>query len=179
MADYLDRLEYLSETATYSEYAPIRVMLLWICRVRPDGSGFESIVSSITHVTYNANGDVKIANAQMAFLKRTSKVVLHFPRLDYDSLRLICYTNGGFANRADKNSQIGFGTCLADKNGAMCIVSFLSYKGWSVCRSAMVSETLAFVEAFDSTLHLDLNFRGCWGVMYPLSCSRILDRSST
>jgi hypothetical protein len=158
MADYLDRLKCLSETATYSEFAPIRVMLLWICHARPDGSGFVSIVSSITYVTYNANGDVKIANEQMAFLKQTSKVVLHFPRLDYDSLRLICFTDAGFANRADKNSQIGFGTCLADKNGAMCIVSFRSYKGWSVCRSGMVSATLAFVEAFDSTLHEDLNF---------------------
>jgi hypothetical protein len=31
MADYLYRLQYLNETATYSEYAPIRAMLLWIC----------------------------------------------------------------------------------------------------------------------------------------------------
>jgi adenylylsulfate kinase-like enzyme len=72
------------------------------------------------------NENVTIANEKMVFLKRTSKVGLHFPRLDYDSLQLACYTDGSFANRADKSNQIGFVSCLLDKNGAMCITSFRS-----------------------------------------------------
>jgi hypothetical protein len=58
IADYLDRLEYSSETPTYSEYASIRAMLLWICQVRPDTSAFVAIVSSITAETYIVNEDV-------------------------------------------------------------------------------------------------------------------------
>jgi hypothetical protein len=69
------------------EYETIRAMLLWICHVRPDPSAFVSIVASITAETYNVHEDVKIAKGQKAFLKRTSKVGLHFPRLDYDSLQ--------------------------------------------------------------------------------------------
>jgi hypothetical protein len=142
----------MSETATYSEYAFIRAMLLSICHVRPDTSAFVSIVLSTAAETYYVNKDVKISNEQIVFLKRTSNVGLHCPRQDYDSLQLDCYIDASFANRADKSRQIGFVTCLLDKNGAMRIVSFLSCKAWRVCRSGMASETLAFVKGLDSTL---------------------------
>jgi hypothetical protein len=129
------------------------------------------------------NEDVTIANEHIVFLKRTSKVGLHFPSLDYDSLQLACYTDGSFTNRADKSSQIGFVTCSLDTNGAMCVLSFRSWKAWRLCRSAMASETLAFVEGFDSTLSSRSQLSQMLGrdmpILIPFSYSRILNRSST
>jgi hypothetical protein len=81
-------------------------------------------------------------------------VGLRFKKLDYSSLRLVTYVDGSFANREDKSSHVGYVSCLVDKDGHMCILSYRSCKAWRVCRSAMVSETLAFVEGFDASFTL-------------------------
>lgn len=168
MATYLERLEELSTDAKFAQFRSIRAMLLWISLVRPDLCAFVSIISSITQDTYDVSTHVSMVNERVVFLKRTAKVGLNFPHLDYDSLRLVCYADGSFANRDDKSSQIGFVTCLVDKYAKMCILAFRSCKAWRVCRSAMAAETLAFVEGFDTSFTLRAQVRQLLGRDLPL-----------
>jgi hypothetical protein len=91
--------------------ASIRAMLLWMAHVRPDLSAFVSIVASITKATFVSKDHMDAMNEKILTLKATAHVGLQFTKLDYDSLRLVTYVDGFFANREDKSSQIGYLIC--------------------------------------------------------------------
>lgn len=151
MASYIARLEPLSEKASYAQFASFRAMMLWVVNIRPDIAAFVSMISSVTAETFEPELHCIQMNERLSMLKNTNEVGLSFPKLDADSIRLVTYTDGSFANRDDSSSQIGFVTCLMDKNGHIAILNYRSCKAWRVCRSAMASETLAFTEGFDSS----------------------------
>lgn len=149
MLNYIERMPFLRKNTTFDEFASLRAMLLWVSHVRPDVAAFVSIIGSVTATTFLPDHVASI-NRKVQYLKSTASIGLVFPKLDVDSLRLVVYTDGSFANRDDKTSQIGFVTCLTDKTGRVVILSYRSCKSWRVCRSAMASETLAFVAGFDT-----------------------------
>jgi hypothetical protein len=141
----------------------MRAMLLW---VRPDMSAFASFIGSVTAETYIARDHVKLVNENLLTLQATSTLGLEFPKLDYASLQLVSYVDGSFANREDKSSQIGFVTCLVDKNGRICILSYRSCKAWTVCRSAMASETLALLLDLMRHSLYDTSCQNSWDVRF-------------
>jgi transposase InsO family protein len=74
---------------------------------------------------YPTMDHVEAKNEKILTLKLTAQVGLHFPNLDYDTLRLVTYADGSFANREGKSSQIGYASCLVDKDGpcAFCRIA--------------------------------------------------------
>lgn len=149
MLNYIERMTFLYKDANFADFASLRAMMLWVSHVRPDVPAFASILGSVTDETFHPE-HVILINRRVQYLKSTANVGLVFPKLDVESLRLVVYTDCSFANRSDKSCQIGFATCLTDLTGRIVILSYRSCKSWLVCRSAAVSETLAFVAGFDT-----------------------------
>lgn len=104
---YVSRLMTLPDNATYRQYTSARPSLLWLVNSRPDVDAFASLVSCITPSTYT-QADSKDLNEKIVFLKRTIHIALRFPKLDVNSLKLVCSVYAGFANRKDKVRQIGY-----------------------------------------------------------------------
>jgi hypothetical protein len=71
---------------------------------------------------------VDAMNEKILTLKAMAHVGIQFPKLYYNSLRLGTYVDASFANREDKLSQIGYVSCLVEKVGGTCILSYRSCK---------------------------------------------------
>lgn len=152
MTAYILRLQPLSPTAVYADFAHLRACLLWCANVRPDVAAYSSLCASVTKERFLEAGTAYVdeMNAALAQLQLTADLGLQFPRLDKDSLHLVIYADAGFQNREDQSSQLGYLVTLADRSGNACVLAYRSQKSQRVCRSAMASETLAFAAAFDA-----------------------------
>jgi hypothetical protein len=139
-----------------------------VAHARPDLSAFVTILASDMKATFVPKDHVDHMNEKILTLKATAHVGLQFENLDY-GLRLVTYVDGNFANREDKYSQIGYVRCLVDKDGHMCILSYRPCKARRVCRSAMASETLAFVEGFDASFTLRSQLSDMLGKIFRYS----------
>jgi hypothetical protein len=109
--------------ADYAKDSSMRAMLLWVAHVCSDHSAFVSIVASITKATFASKDHVDAMNEKILTLRATAHVGLQFSKLDYDSLRLVTCVHGRFANPEDKSFQIGYVSCLVDKDEYICILS--------------------------------------------------------
>lgn len=98
----------------------------------------------------------------------TADITLSSPKLDSASYRLVAYSDASFDKRSEKSSQIGFIICLADRTDAMCVLSFRSNTYWSVAKSPMAAETLAFAAVFDAGYLLRRNIKIMFGQPLPL-----------
>jgi hypothetical protein len=105
MMGYISKPELIPDGADYSKYASMRALLLWVAYVRPDVSAFVSIVASITKATFVSKDHVDAMNEKILTLKAMAHMGVQFPKLDYDSSRLVTYVEGSFANREGKSSQ--------------------------------------------------------------------------
>jgi hypothetical protein len=149
MKQYINKLEFLPDDATFEDYASLRACLLWISHTRPDVAAFASLCASDKKEDVDGTA-VSAMNKTLARLKDTADLALSYPAFDVDTLRMVVYADSSFANRRDKSSQLGYVVCLRDKTGTVCILGYRSCKSWRVVRSAMAAETLAFTAAFDA-----------------------------
>jgi hypothetical protein len=149
MKEYISRMEFLPEDATFEQYSSLRACLLWVSHARPDAAAFASLCASDRkeHVDETT---IRAMNNVLAHLKDTVDLALSFPALDVESLHIVAYADASFANRRDKSSQLGYVLCLRYKTGKMCILGYQSCKSLVVARSAMAAETHAFTAAFDA-----------------------------
>lgn len=167
MTKYIERMKVLPKNASYKEFASARASVLWLVNCRPDVAAYASLVSSVTAETFSAL-DVADLNSKILALKATKHLSLHFPKLDMQSLRLVCYVDASFANRHDKSSQIGYLICLTDKSRRAAVLSFKSCRSWRVAQSAMTAEALAFAAGFDAAHALRHQLAELFGKSIPL-----------
>ena len=74
--------------------------------------------------------------------------MLQFP------LRLIVYCDASYANLSNGSSQGGYIIFISGKNGTLAPICWSSRKLRRVCRSTLSAETLAAIEAIDSSFWL-------------------------
>lgn len=76
---------------------------------------------------------------------------LRFQPLDLETIRVVCYSDAGFASHTDDlKSQIGYIIALVDKHDHANVVANSSRKGRRVTRSVLASELFALVDGFDT-----------------------------
>jgi hypothetical protein len=106
MKQYIDKLEFLPDDATFEDYASLRACLLWLSHARPDVAAFASLCAS--DKKEDVDGTVVSAmNKTFARLKDTADLASIYPALDVDTLRMVLYADSSFTNRRDKVRSLG------------------------------------------------------------------------
>jgi hypothetical protein len=93
---------------------------------------------------------IKQLNKTVSHVHMNPDVVLKYPKLDKDSLRLRMSADASFASNRDETSQLGFVIFLSDKHDNCQPMVWASYKAKRVTRSVPGAETMALAEAFDA-----------------------------
>jgi hypothetical protein len=100
---------------------------------------------------------------------KTKDDELRFKPLDLQSLRVVCYSDAGFASHEDDfRSQLGYVIAIVDKHDQANIVAFASRKCRRVTRSVLASELLALVEGYDAASAIDTQLTEILGVYIPV-----------
>ena len=148
-AHYIRRLKYLPAGSDFKQYRSLRAKIMWIVHTRPDIACAASFASQTTPDTF-CDESVNLLNRILRYVKGTPEIMLIYPKMDLETLRLVVYADSGFANLPDGKSQLGFIICLTDDSCKCSILQFSSRKSTRVARSTMAAETLAFVDGFDN-----------------------------
>ena len=128
--------------------------------------GFVSISDNGTEISANS---VRLWNRMVGYLKETPSVILHYPKLDLESLHLVVYSDSRFENLLVGKSQLGFIICLADATSKCSVIHYSSRKSTRVARSTMAAETLAFVDAFDNADLIKHDVERLLGILIPIT----------
>ncbi len=75
---------------------------------------------------------------------------LQFPPMDFDTLRVVGYSDASFAGNQDLTSQLVYIIFIVDVDGNAPPIHFKSYKLSRVTRSVMAAEAIAFRDMFDA-----------------------------
>ena len=123
----------------------MRMKVAWSANTRPDMQFEKSQLAQVTHDRFAQNA--------AAYLKRLNAVVryahnnvahLLFPNLDMIIIRIVSYSDAGFANNSDLPSQLGRIILLVDKSNSAVPISFKSCKSRRVARSVLSAEVIPF-----------------------------------
>lgn len=94
--------------------------------------------------------DAKALNRRLQWQIDNYDRGLQFVQLNRESLKLVIFTDGSFANNSDLTSQIGYVICLTDATGKANIIHWSSVKCKRVTRSILASELYAMAHGFDA-----------------------------
>lgn len=158
--DYLRKLESLASNGSYAQFRSMRQKLGWLANSRPDCLFEVSQLAQVTDQAFDKNPATYILRINRATAYAINNhTTLHIPPLDIDTLKVIGFSDGSFANNADLTSQLGYIIFLGDNTGRVAPIQFKSYKAKRVTRSAMASEVIAFSDMSDYaiTLAMELN----------------------
>jgi hypothetical protein len=134
----------------------------WLERTRPDIACSTEKLSQVTESIFNKERQdcVKQLNKIVSHVHKNADVVLRYPKLDKESLRLRVYADASFASNRDETSQLGFLTFLADKHDQCQQMAWASYKLKRVTRSVLGAETMALADAFYAAYSLKHDMQG-------------------
>ena len=149
----IDRFKLLPTYCSFETFRSARASMAWIQQSRPDVSCTLSFFARITRATFQRN-DITAYNKAVHYLRASRYISLNFPRLDRNSLRILCYVDASHANIEDGYSQVGFLIIIADKDNKRSIVCYSSRKSRRVARSTTTGEGLAFGAGFDAAYAL-------------------------
>ena len=157
---YTRRLRPLPSDASFSQFASVRMQLMWLSHSRPDCL-FE--ISQLTQVTRDMfdterKDIVKRANRVVSYAM-DNPVTISFPQLDLDSVKVIGYSDASFANNRDLSSQLGYVVFMVDDQNHAIPIVYKSYKARRVTRSVMAAELIAFSDLFDVSYTLSQELR--------------------
>lgn len=110
---YIKRINYLPESATWSQFRSLRAKLMWITHTHPDIACASSFAAQIVENNFDKNG-IKIINGVVIKLITSAYITLQYHKLDQYSLKIVCYVDASFNNRENGKSQIGFIIGLSD-----------------------------------------------------------------
>jgi hypothetical protein len=164
---YISTISKLVLKTAWECFRSERQKLAWICQTRPDIACAVSFLQQVVQEKYSTES-LKAFNRVVLHLQRTPKVVLKFPPLDRESLRLVVYADASFHNCSDNASQLGYIIVLADASDTCAVLHFSSHKSKRVTRSTMAAETLAFVDAFDNAFILRHELSRMMGTNIPI-----------
>lgn len=164
---YIERLEYLPESATYEDIRSARAKLSWVCNTRPDICAAVSILSQVTDKTFE-NTTYKLVNKVIKHLKATPNLGLVFPKLDIASVYLLVYSDAATNSGSDYKCQLGYIILLMDAYNRCSILQFSSHKSRRVTRSSLAGETIALADAFDNVFLLQHDLQRILGKQIPI-----------
>ncbi|KHJ31356.1 hypothetical protein EV44_g4611 [Erysiphe necator] len=131
-----------------SQYISQRALGAYIATVCQPEASFD--LSRAAQVINPETNDVSQLNKRLTWQKSNQTRGLKFVPLDYNSLKILVFTDGSFANcNEDMTSQIGFVICLADNSNKANIVHWSSTKCKRVTRSVLSSVLYSMVIGFD------------------------------
>ena len=145
---YIKRLSCLAKNSSFDMFRSTRAKLAWTTHTRPDVA---CAVAKLAQITPAMFGELNIMdlNKVVKHLQSTTEIVLHYPKLGVNTLRLNVYSDSSFADNIDCSSQLGHIIVLADKADRCSVLHFQSQKSRRVTRSSAAAETLSFAHAFD------------------------------
>ena len=104
---YMSKIEQIPSDAEFSKFASMRMKLACLANTRQDLAFKISQIAKVTRAMFDQevtkhckrlNKTIKYANDNMASIR--------IPKLDFDSLRIVAYSDAAFANNADLSSQL-------------------------------------------------------------------------
>ena len=132
---------------------------------QPEASFDLSFAAQATEPTKD---DIKALNQRLQWQLDNSQRGLKFVKLDEESLRIVVFTDGSFANNRDYSSQIGHVIVLADKHNKANVIHWSSTKCRRVTRSVLASELYAMSNGFDIAASLKGTIEGILHRPIPL-----------
>lgn len=150
---YIEKLSVLPENCTFDSFSSQRQRIAWVTHSRLDIASAISFAAQGAKSTFHS-ADINALNDLVSYLKSTAAVRMKFPRLDKESLHMLCYADSSFASLKDGGTQLGVLILLADKENHCSIIAYRSYKSRRVVRSSGAGETLALADVFDTAIVL-------------------------
>ena len=151
---------------TKDQYVAQRARGAYVATMTQPEASFD--LSFAAQVTNPTKDDVKALNQRLQWQMDNPQRGLKFVKLDQESLRLIVFTDGSFANNRDYSSQIGYVIVLADKDQNANILHWSSTKCKRITRSVLASELYAMVNGFDMAASLKATIEGILHAPVPL-----------
>jgi hypothetical protein len=144
-----NHIQRLAAATNLTEFVSQRALGAYIaCMSRPDLLGEFQLLASAAREPTEAN--IKTLNKIIDKARGTASLGLSFCCLDLDGdLRVVAFSDAGFASHEDKSSQLGYVILLVDQHDHANIIAYASKKCRRVTRSDLASEMFALVEAFD------------------------------
>lgn len=93
--------------------------------------------------------DVRALNARLQWQIDNPNRGLRFMPLDEETIQVVVFVDGAFANNKDLSSQIGYIVTMRDATGTCNIVHWSSTKCRRVTKSVLAAKLYAFVQGFD------------------------------
>lgn len=134
----------------FKELRKHKALFSWVSHTRPDKVCCSNEMAQITNQTYTKES-IRDMKAEIIILKNSLNTCLTYRQQDNDTAPVWCYADASFATNDDLMSQIGCLIMLCDDSEACHVFDFQSRKLKRVVTLAVVTETYAFVEAFDVT----------------------------
>ena len=152
---HLKNSETLQSSATFPDFRSMRMKLAWISHTRADVLFEISQLAQITEERFQKERSacIRRINKAVRFAKNHD-IAIKVPKLWFETLRVVGYSDSSFANNWDLTTQLGHIVLLVDGNGRAARISFNSYKARRVVRSAMPGEVIAFSDMFDVAVTL-------------------------
>ena len=125
---------------------------MWLAnQTRPDIS---FMVNFLAGNVNNPGPDIAKQLNKLVKTVKCSLVYLRFPRLDFQSLRIIVFSDASFGNVKNGGSQGGFIILIGDKSANVAPIYWASKRLKRVVKSTMAAEALALLEAIDSAIFI-------------------------
>lgn len=129
------------------QYVAQRARGAYIATVSQPEAAFD--LSQAAQTTDPREEEVKRLNKRLEWQINNPGRGLRFVQLDKNTLKLVIFTDGSFANNPDYSSQIGYVICLMDSQDRANILHWSSIKCKRVTRSVLASELYAMAHGFD------------------------------
>lgn len=96
-------------------------------------------------------------NRLLRELRDTSNMTIKFPMLDTSSLRILCFVDTRYYEKARGDAKLGYLICLADVTSACYILKYATSKANRLVRSSSIAEALTLADWFDAAFSIGQN----------------------
>jgi len=132
----------------------------WLNHTRPDLAYAIGQLQQVTEKIFYENKAAVLSELNRTVRRAKKDIVsIRIPKLDKDTLRVVGFSDAGFASNRDLSSQLGYIILLMDKSHNAIPIHFRSYKSRRKARSAMTAEVLAFSDMVDAATTLSLEMK--------------------
>lgn len=115
------------------------MQLSWLIRTRTDVNFLAAQASQVVEKGFDID-KIKFINKAISAVTTQSTISLSNALLKMRSMRIVAISDSSFANNADKTSQLGHLTLLADDHGHCHLLDARSFKSRRVVRAVLGAE---------------------------------------
>lgn len=148
--EYLKKLEKLPLDATYIAFRSAQMKLAWLADTRPDCTLEIFQMAQATEVLFEESRREQFRHSSKNVIFAVgNRVLLHFPKLKVEVLRIVGYSDSSFANNSDFSLQLQHLCFSSNVTGSVTSISLKYYKSRRATGSAMAGEVKASTDLFD------------------------------